>query len=167
MSTAPEGERGITGDRGGSGPVDGRGTGTVLRDDHPSAAVGSVIALLTTPHAAETALSCSAFTPGQQGRLVSQPLSRQRQVQGPPGLQSEFKTSLGNLTSLRLKIKSKNVAGEMAQWLRAHSALGEAPDSVPSTHIQQLTTSCNPGSRVSNASLWAPAFMSAHSHSYA
>lgn len=44
--------------------MEGRGTGTVLKDDYPSAAVGTMITLLT-PHAAETALSCSAFTPVQ------------------------------------------------------------------------------------------------------
>ena len=43
-------------------------------------------------------------------------------------------------------------AGEMAQWLRAHSTLAEALNLVPSTHIRWLTTISKFSPRKPNAS---------------
>jgi hypothetical protein len=34
--------------------------------------------------------------------------------------------------------------GEMAQWLRALSALAEDPRLIPKTHKEQLATACKP-----------------------
>lgn len=38
--------------------------------------------------------------------------------------------------------------GEVAQQLRVLTAIAEDPSSSPGTHIRQLTSSCNPNSRV-------------------
>lgn len=45
-------------------------------------------------------------------------------------------------------------AGEMAQWLRDHTALPEDPRSAPSTYIRSLTTACNISSRRITALFW-------------
>lgn len=54
--------------------------------------------------------------------------------------------------------KKKNLdsgAGEMAQWVRALSALPEELNSIPSTQVRQLTTPYNSGSRAS-CIFWLP-----------
>ena len=53
-------------------------------------------------------------------------------------------------------------AGEIAKCFRACVALAEDLDSIPSTHIRWLTTTCNSSSRESGAlfrALWVSAPM--------
>ena len=64
-------------------------------------------------------------------------------------------------------------ARDMAQWLRAHNALAEDTSSVPITHVEGLTTTCNSSSRGLNVSSLnghphghAYAHMCVHIHTY-
>lgn len=60
------------------------------------------------------------------------------------------------------------VAGEMAQWLKALSALPEDIGPIPRLHIWWLTTTCNSSSRCSGAilkCLWVQMYMQVkHKH---
>ena len=51
--------------------------------------------------------------------------------------------SLYFFLSLILQLRSLGV-GEMAQWLRTHTAITENPSLVSSTHVRCLTDTCSP-----------------------
>lgn len=56
---------------------------------------------------------------------------------------------------------------ELAQWLTVLCTLPEDLNSIPRTHVKQLTTTCNSCSRGSDAILWlvsVPYTHSIHSH---
>jgi hypothetical protein len=44
----------------------------------------------------------------------------------------------------------------MEQWIRALAAPAEDLSLVPSTHVGQITTTCNSGSRRPDALFWSP-----------
>ena len=54
-------------------------------------------------------------------------------------------------------------AGEINQWLIAHTALIERPSSIPNTHVRWLTTPYNSSSRTTDG-FWTPPGTYTHRH---
>lgn len=66
-----------------------------------------------------------------------------------------FKNYIWKLLKVNIKrYKNKGEDGDMTQWLRTSTALGEDKGSVPSTHMSWLISACNFSFRVFDYLFW-------------